>query len=169
MGKPSELIPFKLVNITGKDIDKATKLHFEMGELKNSISKGRGNIDGFLGEIISSDFFNVKLSNTYNYDFILNEKRIDVKSKKVNSVPRHNYECSVAGLNTKQECDYYIFTRIMGDLKKGWILGYIPKKEYFKKATFLNAGHVDPTNGFRVRSACYNLEIGELNNIEELL
>ena len=36
------------------------------------------------------------------------------------------------------------------------------KDEYFKKATFLKKGDVDPSNNYTVRADCYNLKINEL-------
>jgi len=62
----------KLINITAEDITKARILAEDMGQLKNSITKGQGNIYGFLGEIIVSKFLGIELSNTYDYDMILN-------------------------------------------------------------------------------------------------
>ena len=100
---------------------------------------------------------------------IFKDIKIDVKSKRVTTPPRDYYECSVAALNTKQRCNIYVFTRILKDRTQGWILGYINKEDYFKKATFLKKGEVDPSNNWKVSTDCYNLPIKELNNIEDLL
>ena len=159
----------KHTNITKHDIQQAEILAKEMGELKNSITKGQGNIHGFLGEIIVAKFLDIKISNTYDYDMIFKDIKIDVKTKRVTTPPRDYYECSVAALNTKQRCDIYVFTRILKDRTQGWILGYINKEDYFKKATFLKKGEVDPSNNWKVSTDCYNLPIKELNNIEDLL
>ena len=156
------------INITPEDITKANILSEEMGQLKNSITKGQGNIHGFLGEIIVSKFLGIEISNTYDYDMVFNNTKIDVKTKRVTTPPKDYYECSVADLNTKQKCDVYVFTRILKDMTKGWILGYLNKEDYFKKATFLKKGMVDPSNGWTVSTDCYNLPISELKGIEEL-
>ena len=140
-----------------------------MGTLQNSITKGQGNVHGFLGEIITSRFLKSKLSNTYDYDIIYNNLKIDVKTKRVTTPPKDYYECSVASLNTKQLCDVYVFTRILKDMTKGWLLGYINKKDYFDKATFLKKGEVDHSNNWKVATDCYNLPINKLNNIERLI
>ena len=158
----------KLTNITAEDITKARILAEDMGQLKNSITKGQGNIYGFLGEIIVSKFLGIELSNTYDYDMILNNTKIDVKTKRVNTPPKDYYECSVAGLNTKQQCDVYVFTRILKDMTTGWILGYLNKEDYFKKSTFLKKGEIDPSNNWKVSTDCYNLSINKLNNIGDL-
>ena len=53
-------------------------------------------------------------------------------------------------------------------MESGWILGYLSKEDYFKKATFLKKGTVDPSNGWTVSTDCYNLPISDLKSIEEL-
>jgi len=158
----------KLINITQENIIEAKKLSEEMGKLNNSITKGKGNIHGFLGEIISANFLNVNTSNTYDYDIVFNDIKIDVKTKRVNTSPKNYYECSIADLNTKQKCDVYIFTRILNDMTKGWLLGYINKKDYFEKATFLTKGSIDPSNNWKVSTDCYNLPINKLKDIDNL-
>ena len=158
----------KLINITQENITEAKKLSGEMGKLNNSITKGEGNIHGFLGEIITANFLSVSRFNTYDYDIVFNNIKIDVKTKKVNTPPRNYYECSIANLNTKQKCDVYVFTRILNDMTKGWLLGYINKKDYFEKATFLRKGSIDPSNNWKVLTDCYNLPINKLKDIDNL-
>ena len=43
-----------------------------MGQLRNSITKGAGNVHGFLGEIITTQELKAEESNTYDYDIKLN-------------------------------------------------------------------------------------------------
>jgi len=158
----------KHIKILKEDIELARKMSDNMGALNNSITKGQGNIIGFLGEIIVAQYLDITLNNTYDYDLIYNDKKIDVKSKKVSSPPRDYYECSVAALNTKQKCDLYVFTRIKNDLSEGWILGCLEKEKYLSTSTFLKKGSIDPDNNWKVSTDCYNLPINKLKNIEEL-
>ena len=158
----------KHIKISNDSIVKAKAKASEMGTLRNSITKGAGNIHGFLGEIITAQELKAEESNTYDYDIKLNGSTIDVKTKRVNTSPKSFYECSIAALNTKQKCDFYVFTRILKNMESGWILGYLSKEDYFKKATLLKKGMVDPSNGWTVRTNCYNLPILDLKNIEEL-
>jgi hypothetical protein len=158
----------KHIKILKEDIELARKMSDNMGALNNSITKGQGNIIGFLGEIIVAQYLEITLNNTYDYDLIYNDKKIDVKSKKVSSPPRDYYECSVAALNIKQKCDLYVFTRIKNDLSEGWILGYLEKEKYLTTSTFLKEGSIDPDNNWKVSTDCYNLPINKLKNIEEL-
>ena len=150
---------------TTKDqIKRAQDLADEMGTLKNSITKGKGNVLGFLGEVVLADHFGWKQSNTYNYDLLMpNGKTVDVKSKQCRSIPLPHYECSIASYNIKQQCDYYAFNRIKSDLSVVYFAGMLPKGVYFDKATKRSAGEVDESNGFMFRADCYNLEIAELD------
>ena len=42
----------KHIKIVKEDVDLANEMSVSMGTLNNSITKGRGNVIGFLGEII---------------------------------------------------------------------------------------------------------------------
>jgi hypothetical protein len=72
------------------------------------------------------------------------------------------YDCSIASFNTKQDCDYYCFVRVKKDLTVGWYLGVYDKHQYMEDAVFMKKGDVDPSNGYTVRSDCYNLKIKQL-------
>ena len=158
----------KHIKILKKDIELARKMSDNMGALNNSITKGQGNIIGFLGEIIVAQYLDITLNNTYDYDLIYNDKKIDIKSKKVSTPPKDYYECSVAALNIKQKCDLYVFTRIKNDLSEGWILGYLEKERYLTESKFLKKDEIDLDNGWKVLTDCYNLPINKLKEIEEL-
>ena len=109
-------------------------------------------------------------TNTYDYDLVLDgDLTLDVKSKRTGFTPKLDYECSITALNTKQKCDMYVFTRVRNDMTVGWILGFLPKEEYFDKATFMEKGTVDSSNGWKVKSDCYNVPINELRPISELI
>lgn len=150
---------------------KATSLAKKMPKLRNSISRNKKVVYGCIGELIVSDYFKVNLRNTYDFDLIKKNKKIDVKTKTCSSIPKPEYECSISAANTKQECDYYLFVRVHDDMKTGWILGGISKKNFFKKARFCKEGEIDPKSRIRWRfkADCYNLEISELIPIEKFL
>lgn len=143
----------------------AYQKHQALGKLNNSIRQGKGNFDGFVGENALKLFLNIPLDleqNTYDYDVVYNNKTIDVKTKKTSVVPQPFHEGSVAAYNTKQQCDFYVFTRILyhenGYIPKTvYITGFMPKKEYFEKARFLKKGQTDGSNNFTVKADCYNM------------
>ena len=137
----------------------------EMGRLRNSIINGAGNIAGFIGEAIAQQVLGGELINTYDYDLVLpSGKTIDVKTKQTSVKPLETYECSIAGLNTKQECDYYAFVRVKNDFTVGWYLGVYDKKQYMIDSVFMKKGTVDTSNGYTVKSDCYNLKISQLKD-----
>lgn len=152
------------VAITSQMIKEAKIKAEEMGVLRNSFEKGKGNIYGFVGEFVAQQAIGGFIDNCYDYDILLDDGRttVDVKTKKVNSVPKGFHSCSVSDYNTKQKCDYYCFVRVMEDLSCGWYLGAYPKEEYVRDATFMNKGDFDPSNKFYVKSDCYNLPIANL-------
>ena len=150
-------------------IEEASSKAEEMGNLNNSITYGKGNVSGFLGEIMTlHSLYEGEICNTYDFDILYRDKKLDVKTKRTGAVPKGYYDCSVAAYNTRQNCSHYIFTRILNDLSKGWVLGWMSKKDYFNKARLLKKGEQDGDNGFIVKAACYNLPINKLHPIEIL-
>ena len=155
------------VVVTGEMLVTARDKAAEMGRLRNSITSGAGNIAGFIGEAIAQQVIGGVLANTYDYDLILcNGKTVDVKTKLTSVKPLDSYDCSIAGLNTKQQCDYYAFVRVKNDLSVGWYLGIYPKEQYMLDSVFMKRGNIDPSNGYVVKSDCYNLKINQLKGHE---
>jgi hypothetical protein len=149
--------------ITGDMLVTARDKAAEMGRLRNSIISGAGNLAGFIGEAVAQQVMGGVLANTYDYDLILcNGKTVDVKTKQTSVKPLETYECSIAALNTKQECDYYAFVRVKNDFSVGWFLGVYEKQQYMLDAKYLTKGIIDPDNGYVVKSDCYNLPIHQL-------
>ena len=149
---------------------KARSMAKDLGKLKNSITKGEGNVAGFVGELIALDYLGGVKANTYDFDIVSGGKTYDVKTKRCTSPPKPHYDCSVAAFNTKQRCDVYFFVRVQfqGDRPvKALVLGQKDKAEYFKQARKLKKGEVDPSNNFKVKADCYNLSINKLERVEE--
>ena len=63
------------VVVTQDMLNKAHNKSEEMGRLNNSITKGKGNLAGFLGEQIALQILGGKWSNTYDYDLITPENK----------------------------------------------------------------------------------------------
>lgn len=140
----------------------------EMGILAHSFTKGRGRIVGFLGEFLANQLICGRIvSGDFNYDIVSSkldgEVRWDVKTKTCKSPPKSTFLVSVSAYQLKQNCDRYAFCRILSDYSAGWILGWMPKAEFFEKATLFKEGDLDPSNGFRVAESCYSLAISQLN------
>jgi len=158
-----------IIKITEEQIDRAKKLYL-FDELKGSITKGKSNIYGSLGEIIIYDLskknkLNVNFNSTYDYDLIIENYKIDVKTKRTTVIPKPNYLCSISAFNTRQKCDFYFFLRIHENLKECYLLGYKSKINFFKQAIFNKKGSLD-VNGWIFKDNCYNIKIEMLNKFK---
>ena len=159
----------KVIKITKDQISRAKKL-YPFKELKGSITKGESNIYGALGEIIIYDLskekgLNVDFNSTYDYDLIIEQHKIDVKTKRTTVIPKPNYLCSISAFNTNQDCDFYFFLRINENLQDCYLLGYKRKLDFFKEAKFNKKGSLD-VNGWAFKDDCYNLKIEKLNEFK---
>ena len=132
------------IQITEQMKQRAWRKARQMGQLNNSITKGDGNIAGFLGEEVANNVIKGNINNTYDYDIVKNGVKYDVKTKRCTSEPKPHYECSVAAYNTKQECDEYAFVSVLNDHSTAWYLGKISKKDFYKEAKFYKEGDLDP-------------------------
>ena len=136
--------------------------------LQGSITRGAGSPAGALGEILVRDYLSYIQANTAHYDLYTDQgTRIDVKTKRCTSAPKPFYECSIAAHGTQQQCDEYIFVRVLNSLQRAWILGRISKDEYYEKAVRHKKGDKDDSNNFTFKSDCYNLPISELWKIKQ--
>lgn len=159
----------KIIKITKEQIDRAKKL-YPFNELKGSIAKGKSNIYGALGEIIIYDIsnkngLNVDFNSNYDYDLIIENYKVDVKTKRTTVIPKPNYLCSISAFNTRQKCDFYFFLRINENLKDCYLLGYKKKIDFFNEAEFNKKGSLD-VNGWAFKDDCYNLKIEMLNKFK---
>ena len=76
----------------------------KLGILRNSISKGMGNVAGMLGEEIVLKVLGGKLESNYDYDILLPDgTTTDVKTKLTTVKPLPKYSCSVSAYNIRQK------------------------------------------------------------------
>jgi hypothetical protein len=165
-----------MIQISVRDdiIEKAHQLKDEMPELKNSIRNNAGMLVGFIGELVVAEYLGTELQNTYDYDIIFHNVKIDVKTKEVgkkpgsNSTPKPHYECSISAYNTTQSCDMYVFVRVDLNKKIAWILGWRGKDEYFEQAIFRRRGDIDYSNNKAFDCDCYQMAIKDLRSLEPI-
>ena len=131
--------------------------------LNNSIRKGAGSLVAYIGEEVVKNVLNGKIEDTYDYDIVYQNIKVDVKTKERTVAPKSHYECSVADFNTQQDCDEYAFVSVLNTLEEAWYLGKISKPDFYKKAAFHRKGEIDPANNFTFQADCYNIPISELN------
>jgi hypothetical protein len=158
-----------ILNITKDQIKRASEL-YSFTSLNGSITKGKSNKYGALGEVLVFDYFKdkgleVSFESTFDYDLIIQGYTIDVKTKRTTVTPKHHYLCSISAFNTKQKCNLYFFVRIKEDFSNAYLLGYKKKKVFFEYATFNKKGSLD-VNGWTFKDDCYNLPIGDLDSFK---
>lgn len=142
----------------------------EMGKLKNSFMKGTRNYDGILGEITGLDYVGADKKSCKDFDGILKDGRtVDVKTKRTKVEPKPFYDCSISEFSLHQNCDIYLFTRYNNHSDVVYLLGYLPKSDFFSKAKKYNKGDIDPSNNMQFKTTSYNVPISDLYPIEDLL
>tara|TARA_R110000796_G_scaffold161858_2_gene278637 strand:- start:200 stop:736 length:537 start_codon:yes stop_codon:yes gene_type:complete len=158
------------IKITDEQRKRAEEL-YEFNVLKGSVTKGEGNAVGALGEIIVLDYFGklAKYVGDYDYDLIIRDKKVDVKTKKQKMRPAKHHSCNIFAYNTQQKCDWYCFVFVHQSLNYGWIMGWLTKDEFYKKATFRKGGEADPTleTSWVFKGNCYTIKVTDLDNYEE--
>ena len=158
----------KCIEVSDEQLYRANK-RFEFNSLNGSITNGEGNLAGALGEIIVIDYlkekgYNITDESTYDYDFIVNTSKIDVKTKRQNYPPKGDYRVAVSSWNTKQKCDYYIFATSLYDYTKVYLNGFKDKNSFFNQSRLLKKGEND-INGFVAKYDCYIMENNQLNKL----
>jgi len=160
------------VVVTVDQYERAEQRAKELGVLRNSITSGRSNGWGMLGEEIIRDLLQCTDSDDiYNYDLKTpGGMRLEIKTKKTSmtTAPKPYFECSVCNHNPRQRCDAYVFLRVSTKVNKAWICGYKTKKEFMEQARFFKKGDTDASNGYKVHASCYNMNISELNSIKDI-
>lgn len=135
------------LSITEEQINESKKMLDESPDGYNNNSYRGGGIalqSGKLAEICFRDYFGGKHVNNYDYDFILKNKKIDIKTKACSDhEPKPNWYCCVPTY-FDQKTDYYVFARVSRNLKTIWFVGYIKKDDFLKIAKFVKAGEADP-------------------------
>lgn len=96
-----------------------------LGQIRNSITKGKGNIAGYLAEIALNCHLEAKNMSCsegklkYNFDLLKDDKKIEVKCKRRTVDPEPHYEVSIANTSKHQQPDVYAFISITFKEKRG--------------------------------------------------
>jgi hypothetical protein len=121
---------------------------------------------GDLAEVVFSEMYPdaIRISDTdRNADFILKDRRIDVKCKDRTVDCKPYYEVSI---ETRQlinfDVDWYAFFSFNRSCNTMQFLGWISKSDYLLKSKKLNKGDIDSTNNWKVSVDCNNLKVSEL-------
>jgi len=136
-----------------------------MGAINHSILKGKGNITGFIGEEVVAHLLGIPPSDTFDYDFVKNGVKFDVKTKWRNVPPQPHYTCSVEQRQIhihKQDCHAYIFVSTDKSYTKAWVIGVLSKQEFLKLADTVPEGTFDPANQWSCSRDCFSVRMDEV-------
>lgn len=75
------------IALSAGDIARATGAAFRLGRLKNSVTNGRGNCIGVLGEFAVARYLNGRIVGKAHYDIDAYPFRIEVKTKACTTPP----------------------------------------------------------------------------------
>ncbi len=132
--------------ITSEQLEKANYRN-TFGKLKNSIKDGEGNYLGAVGELVLMNYYknkgaNVKNIQTFDFDFKLNDYKIEVKAQECKFKPKENWTCHVPNYNATQNCDYYAFVFVNLQKKEAYLEGMITKQEWLNVRNFKKKGEM---------------------------
>lgn len=157
-----------------EEIEEAKILSSNAGVYNNSIISGNGNFYGFLAEgqvkKYLSSFCTITDANTKDYDFIANNKTIEIKTTETRFFPQHRFHANINKYSIHQKPDLYIFTMYFKnkDTHEIYIMSWSTSEMFFKKARFFKQGEINPANNHRQKSDVYLLRYDELDDIETL-
>jgi len=122
------------INITDEQRKRGKEL-YEFNVLNGSVTRGDGNLAGAIGEIIVLDKYSKhsKYVGDYDYDLLIKDKKIDVKTKRCDYRPDDHHQANIFSFNTTQKCDYYCFVYVDYKLTRAWIVGWKEKINFMKK------------------------------------
>jgi hypothetical protein len=134
----------------------------------NGILPEGGNFVGCLGEEIFLMTYPKAVSqNTYKWDVVLQGYNFEIKTKKRNVEPQMDYACSIPYSSTHQTPDFYAWVSLQ-KLEKAFVVGYISRSMFYRKAKFFAEGESEGDNGFHEKKGAYICHIADLWPSEEL-
>jgi len=157
----------KLIKFTpnSENVKQAFERSQNLGVLPNSFTRGAGRMTGFLGEIAFELLFpDSKYVGSYSFthDYLMGNRKIDVKSKTCCDKPKPHYTASVVCAAGKSlRASHYFFVRVRKDLTRAWMLGWITKNRLLEQGEFKRKGEEDGY-GFVYKASGYHIPISRL-------
>lgn len=157
----------------------------QLEDSKNLVSKfnfgnrgyGDGNKKmqevGILGQICLADLLSLPRPSGDNgfdggFDFIINNKKVDVKTMGRTVDVKNHYVHNFVGYQLKYDCQYYIFLSYNYKNNKLTICGLVPKKKFEEKSILYKLGDTrvrDDGTTFLTRAPMYEIFQSDLCQI----
>lgn len=156
---------FKQHIITKELLSKAeTWSDFKRNKFTHSDNE-EDQIGGALGEILFANRYPdaKRLSNTDRQtDFLLKDKRVDVKTTIHKYPPRADYFVHVNEHQKDFLTDFYYFFWYDCENKIIYNLGFVSKNDFYNSATFYEKGDYFPNSNKKMKESIYRLSINNL-------
>lgn len=139
-----------------------------------SLIKGNSLMEGLLAEIVFEETFpDAERCNTFDYDFLWRNEKIDIKSKTVingENIPRAEYVLTIPEYSLNiQKCDKYVCIYNNKQYTLSWIVGMISKEQYKQMAVLRKKGDIDERNNFEFYENKFELTIDKLESCVKYL
>jgi hypothetical protein len=118
--------------------------------IDGSLLGGDGKKVGSVGEIVFRDKFGGTLMPrlTYDYDILLNGKKLEIKAKTRSVVPKFFYSCTIQASSDHQMFDYLVFITVNKEHTIAYVEGYISREDFYKAAKLCPKGTRNNETGF---------------------
>ena len=140
---------YPTIMITKDMMDRATKKYDRIDidsskDKRRFASEGERLFYGYLGEIVVMDYYSVNGVDNYEYDMVISNAKIEVKSISCKFEPPKYYLASVNSCEKesdhRQDADFYIFVRIQENCECAWLVGFIGCNRFFELSKFIQKG-----------------------------
>jgi len=166
------------VSITREMIERMKERVNTVRSFNGSTLNNKGKIYGFLGEeMFLGTFLHSNRTETFDYDLTLEGCKVDVKTKLYDHAMKPYYHLGIDAKAVNQKTEFYAFCQILAPYRlinnsiqeilshpyeRGFILGYLTKNDFFKKARFYKKGEPDDDNGTVYRDDYYCFHVDQL-------
>lgn len=150
--------------VVTKEMKKAAKIRSaELQNLRGSITKGEGSLAGCLCEEACKIVIpELKEDYCKDHDFAYHDTTLDSKGLRCAFKPPLKYEMSVSTWARHQECDYYVFSRILYDYSRLWIVGFMRRELFYEKGFYTAKGNMRE-DGFIYKANNDNIYIKDIS------
>ena len=153
---------FILYRTTEADIAEAKRRAQRQGVLKSSVTKGKGRMTGFLGEVAFGKMFPEACyvgGESFSHDYEIFGKTVDIKSASCSKKPQENFNASVIkGEGVKLPADIYYFMWVQKNMRRVYLGGWCPASTIEKPKFYKHKGDGDGY-GFKYHAGGYRFPI----------
>lgn len=170
------------INVSDEQINYAdeTVNNYNFGQRGRGDGTREQQRTGIIGQTVFADLISAARPNGAEgfdggKDFIINGKRVDIKTMGRTVPVLDHYVHNFVGYQKPYDVDYYIFASFNKKRNILTICGYIDKKQFFERADYLPAGsvrHRDDGSSFTTFAPLYEIKQSDLiqaNSLEDIL